>query len=238
MVERRDGIAAAGHRNELASPGALRRVPGCRHRALVEGGELGARIAPSVPCVPGNFELRRASPTLMLVVDRSRSMLASFGDAGRTRYDVLVDADRQVGIRMTLTAPACPAAQTLPGEVRDAAKRVEGVAGAKVEIVFEPPWSMDLMTEAAKLQLEVENRSYRVATGELTAQIQSLKNVINDLVVRYNGVEIFHARMGSGISANPYLQFCTVAEASGDIEFAWVDDAGQRGAERATLTVV
>jgi FeS assembly SUF system protein len=68
-------------------------------------------------------------------------------------YDVLIDADRKVGVRMTLTAPACPAAQTLPGEVRDAAKGVEGVAGAKVEIVFEPPWSMERMTDAAKLQL-------------------------------------------------------------------------------------
>jgi FeS assembly SUF system protein len=68
-------------------------------------------------------------------------------------YDVLVDADRRVGIRMTLTAPACPAAQTLPGEVRDAAKAVEGVASARVEIVFDPPWSMERMTDAARLQL-------------------------------------------------------------------------------------
>lgn len=68
-------------------------------------------------------------------------------------YDVLVDADRNVGIRMTLTAPACPAAQTLPGEVRDAAKRVDGVSSSRVEIVFDPPWSMERMTEAAKLQL-------------------------------------------------------------------------------------
>lgn len=68
-------------------------------------------------------------------------------------YDVLVDADRQVGIRMTLTAPACPAAQTLPGEVREAAKRVEGVSSARVEIVFDPPWAMDRMSEAARLQL-------------------------------------------------------------------------------------
>ena len=68
-------------------------------------------------------------------------------------YDVLVDADRKVGIRMTLTAPACPAAQTLPGEVREAAKRVEGVSSARVEIVFDPPWAMDRMTEAARLQL-------------------------------------------------------------------------------------
>lgn len=68
-------------------------------------------------------------------------------------YDVLIDADARVGIRMTLTAPACPAAQTLPGEVRDAAKRVEGVASSRVELVFDPPWSMERMTDAAKLQL-------------------------------------------------------------------------------------
>lgn len=64
------------------------------------------------------------------------------------------------------------------------------------------------------------------------------KNVINTLVVRYNGGEIFRAELGSGIAANPYLQFFTVAQASGEIEFAWVDDAGVRGSERATLTVV
>ena len=68
-------------------------------------------------------------------------------------YDVLVDADRRVGVRMTLTAPACPAAQTLPGEVRDKARSVDGVTGSKVEIVFDPPWSMDRMTDAARLQL-------------------------------------------------------------------------------------
>lgn len=64
------------------------------------------------------------------------------------------------------------------------------------------------------------------------------KNVINNLVARYNGVEIFRAEMGSGIAANPYLQFCARAEASGEIEFSWVDDAGERGSERASITVV
>ena len=68
-------------------------------------------------------------------------------------YDVLVDADRRVGIRMTLTAPACPAAQTLPGEVRDKARAVDGVTDARVEIVFDPPWSQERMSDAAKLQL-------------------------------------------------------------------------------------
>ena len=64
------------------------------------------------------------------------------------------------------------------------------------------------------------------------------KNVVNTLIVRYNGVEIFRAEMGSGIAANPYLQFYTTAEASGEIEFSWVDDAGERGSERASISVV
>jgi FeS assembly SUF system protein len=68
-------------------------------------------------------------------------------------YDVLVDASGLVGIRMTLTAPACPAAQILPVEVRDKAKSVPGVTDAKVEIVWDPPWGPDRMSEAAKLQL-------------------------------------------------------------------------------------
>ena len=68
-------------------------------------------------------------------------------------YDVLVDKDSRVGIRMTLTAPACPAAQSLPVEVRNKAAAVPGVAAAKVEIVWDPPWDKDRMSEAAKLQL-------------------------------------------------------------------------------------
>lgn len=63
------------------------------------------------------------------------------------------------------------------------------------------------------------------------------KNVINSLTVRYNGTEIFRAELGSGIAANPYLQFFTVAEASGEIVFEWVDDSGNRGTERATISV-
>jgi sulfur-oxidizing protein SoxZ len=64
------------------------------------------------------------------------------------------------------------------------------------------------------------------------------KNVINSLVARYNGADIFSAELGSGIAANPYLQFYTTAVASGEIEFSWVDDAGVRGSERAGITVV
>ena len=63
------------------------------------------------------------------------------------------------------------------------------------------------------------------------------KNVVNQLVCRYNGAEIFRAEMGSGVAANPYLEFFTVAGASGELVFDWVDDAGQTGSERVALLV-
>lgn len=68
-------------------------------------------------------------------------------------YDVIVDKDGRAGIRMTLTAPACPAAQSLPVEVRQKVAAIEGVTEARVEIVWDPPWTKDRMSEAAKLQL-------------------------------------------------------------------------------------
>jgi sulfur-oxidizing protein SoxZ len=63
------------------------------------------------------------------------------------------------------------------------------------------------------------------------------KNVVNTLTCRYNGAEVFRAEMGSGISANPYLQFYTRAHESGELVFEWTDDAGERGAERVAITV-
>ena len=63
------------------------------------------------------------------------------------------------------------------------------------------------------------------------------KNVINKLVCRYNGAEVFRAEMGSGISANPYLSFFIVAAASGELRFDWVDDAGVAGSERSAIIV-
>ena len=68
-------------------------------------------------------------------------------------YEVLVDAAGVAGVRMTLTAPGCPAAQWLPGQVEQKVKAVEGVTDAKVDVVFDPPWTKDRMSEAAKLQL-------------------------------------------------------------------------------------
>lgn len=68
-------------------------------------------------------------------------------------YDILVDAHGVAGIRMTLTAPGCPVAQTLPVEVANKVKTVEGISDAKVDIVWEPAWTKDRMSDAAKLQL-------------------------------------------------------------------------------------
>lgn len=68
-------------------------------------------------------------------------------------YDVLVDSTSLVGIRMTLTAPACPAAQSLPIEVREKTRTVPGVSDVKVEIVWEPAWTKERMSDVAKLQL-------------------------------------------------------------------------------------
>jgi FeS assembly SUF system protein len=68
-------------------------------------------------------------------------------------YDILVDTSDVVGIRMTLTAPACPAAQTLPVEVRQRVSEIPGITGVRLDIVWDPPWDRDRMSDAAKLQL-------------------------------------------------------------------------------------
>jgi len=72
-------------------------------------------------------------------------------------YEVRVDEAGQVNIRMTLTAPNCPVAGSLPAEVERKAASVDGVAGVKLELVFDPPWSKDKMSEAARLALGIED---------------------------------------------------------------------------------
>ncbi len=68
-------------------------------------------------------------------------------------YDLRIDPGGVVNVRMTLTAPACPSAQSLPVEVETRVREVEGVTDVKVEVVWEPAWTTDRMSEAAKLQL-------------------------------------------------------------------------------------
>lgn len=68
-------------------------------------------------------------------------------------YDVFVNEDYDVKILMTLTTPNCPVAETLPLEVEEKVKSLNEVKDAEVEITFDPPWSQDLMSEEAKLEL-------------------------------------------------------------------------------------
>lgn len=68
-------------------------------------------------------------------------------------YEVNVMAENVVEIVMTLTSPNCPVAGTLPGEVEEKVKSVSGVTDAVVELVFEPSWNQDMMSEEAKLEL-------------------------------------------------------------------------------------
>jgi FeS assembly SUF system protein len=68
-------------------------------------------------------------------------------------YDVLVNEDNEVKILMTLTSPNCPVAETLPVEVEEKVKSLDAIKDAEVEITFDPPWTQDLMSEEAKLEL-------------------------------------------------------------------------------------
>lgn len=68
-------------------------------------------------------------------------------------YGVDVDADDNVTVRMTLTTPACPAAELLPPEVEAKVKAIRGVRDARVELVWDPPWTPDRMSEAARLEM-------------------------------------------------------------------------------------
>lgn len=72
-------------------------------------------------------------------------------------YGVDVDAGGQVALRMTLTAPNCPVAGSLPADVERAVRAVPGVAGVHLELTFDPPWTKDRMSEAAKLALGIED---------------------------------------------------------------------------------
>jgi FeS assembly SUF system protein len=68
-------------------------------------------------------------------------------------YDVHVDSTGMVTIKMTLTSPHCPAAQSLPAEIEGKVKVAPGVTDVKIDIVWEPPWDPSKMSEAARLQL-------------------------------------------------------------------------------------
>ena len=68
-------------------------------------------------------------------------------------YNIGIDPAANVAVDMTLTSPACPVAESLPGDVAGAVRGVSGVGEVKVELVWDPPWTPDRMTEAARLEL-------------------------------------------------------------------------------------
>jgi len=68
-------------------------------------------------------------------------------------YDVKVKENSDVDILMTLTSPACPVAESLPGEVKEKIKGIEDIKEVNVELVWEPPWNKDMMSDEAKLNL-------------------------------------------------------------------------------------
>ena len=70
-------------------------------------------------------------------------------------YDVKIENDNTAKIIMTLTSPNCPVAESLPQEVKDSAMQVEGIEKVDLDLVFEPVWNKDMMSEAAKLELNL-----------------------------------------------------------------------------------
>jgi FeS assembly SUF system protein len=68
-------------------------------------------------------------------------------------YEVNVNNDLDIEIIMSLTSPFCPAAQSMPAEIKEKLGKIEGVKEVEVKVTFDPPWSQDLMSEGAKLQL-------------------------------------------------------------------------------------
>jgi FeS assembly SUF system protein len=72
-------------------------------------------------------------------------------------YGIEIDEAGMVAMRMTLTAPNCPVAGSLPAEAERAVRSVPGVTGVKLELTFDPPWTKDRMSEAAKLACGIED---------------------------------------------------------------------------------
>ncbi len=68
-------------------------------------------------------------------------------------YEINLDDEKNLNIKMTLTSPSCPVAETLPPEVEQKLREIEGIRSAKIELTFEPPWEKEMMSEVAQLEL-------------------------------------------------------------------------------------
>ena len=70
-------------------------------------------------------------------------------------YDITLENEKSAKIKMTLTTPNCPVAESLPNEVKESAMQVEGIENVDVQLVWDPPWNKDMMSEAAKLEMNL-----------------------------------------------------------------------------------
>ena len=70
-------------------------------------------------------------------------------------YDVSVDKNNKVYVKMTLTSPNCPVAESLPNEVKNSIKEIKDVTDVDIDLVWDPPWDKSMMSEAAKLELNL-----------------------------------------------------------------------------------
>ena len=104
----------------------------------------------SAPAAPGADLEQKVIGALKKVYDPE--IPVNIHDLGLI-YSVNVAGDGAVQVTMTLTAPACPVAGTLPGEVERAVKSVDGVSEAKVELVWDPPWNPGMMSKMARVML-------------------------------------------------------------------------------------
>lgn len=68
-------------------------------------------------------------------------------------YEINIDDENNLKVRMTLTSPSCPVAETLPPEVEQKLREIPGINSAKIELTFEPPWEKEMMSEVAQLEL-------------------------------------------------------------------------------------
>jgi FeS assembly SUF system protein len=68
-------------------------------------------------------------------------------------YEINIDDEKNLNMKMTLTSPSCPVAETLPPEVEQKLREIEGIKSAKIELTFEPPWEKEMMSEVAQLEL-------------------------------------------------------------------------------------
>ena len=123
--------------------------------------EEGARVASKVAATAGAIFERRDPVRTLAMQPQIVEVLSTIFDPEipvniyelGLIYEIAVDSDNVVGVRMTLTSPGCPAAQSLPVEVVNKLKQLPGITDAHVDIVWDPPWDKDRMSDAAKLQL-------------------------------------------------------------------------------------